>query len=107
MFKRRDSAYPLRERSRDWLKYKPQESVDLTITGFKAGGGKYDGLIGAVCFTYNGRTQTASGMSDAVRRDMSERPEAYIGRVAEFAFQCETTNGHLRHPQFKRMRPDK
>lgn len=105
VIKRRDSRYQGR-RSRDWLKLKPQSSIDLVITGFVAGGGKFDGQIGAVTFEYNGKTGRASGMNDATRRDMTEHPERYVGRLAEFAYHGPTTNGHLRHPQYKRLRDD-
>jgi bifunctional non-homologous end joining protein LigD len=106
--KRVDSAYRSGKRSRDWCKLKPQKSIDCKIVELPLDGqGKFSGLVGAVVFEIgNGKRGRASGMTDAVRRDMSENPGAYIGRLAEFAYQLQTKGGALRHPQYVRLRED-
>lgn len=106
VLKHRESTY-VGKRSARWLKIKPQQSRDLVITGFAAGGGKFSGQVGAVEFEHKGRTGRASGMNDALRQEMTDHPERFIGQVAEFAFHGLTKHGALRHPQFKRLRADK
>lgn len=49
----------------------------------------------------------ASGITDEMKKDMSEHPENYIGRVCELQAMSWTADGALRHPRFIRMRPDK
>jgi ATP-dependent DNA ligase len=107
--KRLSSTYRSGKRDRGWLKIKPTKSIDCVIVGVpRDGAGKYKGQVGAVQFDIgNGKTGRASGMTDAVRMDMTVNPDKYVGRMAEFAYQLMTRDGHLRHPQFVRMRPDR
>lgn len=97
-----------------WVKVKRYSTLDVIITGFtdakKGKTGKYEGQIGAaVVSVYAGgkivEVGQVSGMDDATRLDMSEKPKAYIGKVVEIAAQ-ELAKDRLRHPRFKRMRPD-
>ncbi|KZR57894.1 RNA ligase family protein [Pseudobacillus badius] len=48
-----------------------------------------------------------SGITEALRADMSLRPNAYIGQVMEISAMQRTNDGYYRHPQFKRLRDDK
>lgn len=48
-----------------------------------------------------------SGLTDELRKDMSENPDKYIGQVMEIRAMEKTRDGFYRHPQFSRMRPDK
>jgi ATP-dependent DNA ligase len=48
-----------------------------------------------------------SGLTDELRKDMSENPDKYIGQVMEIGAMEKTRDGFYRHPQFSRMRPDK
>jgi bifunctional non-homologous end joining protein LigD len=108
VLKRLDSPYSSGARNGDWIKLKPQRTADCRIVGLPCDGqGKFTGLVGAVEFEIEpGKIGRASGMTDAVRRDMTEHPERYLGCLAEFAYQTITCGGHLRHPQFRRLRPD-
>jgi ATP-dependent DNA ligase len=51
--------------------------------------------------------KVASGLTDAMRKDMSENPDNYIGHVVEVEAMSTTKDGALRHPVFVRMRDDK
>lgn len=48
-----------------------------------------------------------SGITDELRKDMSENPHNYIGEVMEIKAMQRTKDGFYRHPQFSRMRDDK
>jgi ATP-dependent DNA ligase len=108
VLKRRTSLYRSGQRHPDWVKLKPQKTIDLRIVGLpQDGAGKYSGMVGAVEFELpNGGTGRASGMTDEVRQEMTDHPERYLGRLAEFAYNQMTTGGCLRHPQFRRLRED-
>lgn len=52
--------------------------------------------------------RVASGLTDALREDMANQPEAYLGKVIEI--ECMSVNkkdGTVRHPCFKNIRLDK
>lgn len=87
-------------------KVKPVLTVDLIISGFVDGNGKYAGLVGAITCTDGEGKEVCkvSGMTDKVRI-MLEMGD--IGRVIEVAYQKVTNGGKLRHPRFKRFRDDK
>ena len=48
-----------------------------------------------------------SGLTDELRKDMSENPDKYIGECMEISAMERTRDGFYRHPVFNRMRPDK
>lgn len=90
----------------NWFKLKPVSTIDLIVTDFKEGNGKFLGLVGAlVCSTAEGhRIANVSGMDDAVRFELQESD---IGRVCEVRYQYVGSKGRLRHPAFIRWRDDK
>jgi hypothetical protein len=103
--KHRDSRYLGGARNGGWYKWKPGAEIEATCVGFTAGQGRHDGLVGAIRFRLqNGYEGAASGMSDAERREMTEHPERYVGKVIELSYQTLTTDGALRHPQYRRLR---
>lgn len=53
------------------------------------------------------RMGKASGCNEEMRKLMSESPDDYIGRAAEFTAMARSSTGTSRHPAFKRMRDDK
>jgi ATP-dependent DNA ligase len=48
-----------------------------------------------------------SGISDAVRADISDNRDGYIGAVIEIGAMEQLPSGAFRHPRFLRLRPDK
>jgi bifunctional non-homologous end joining protein LigD len=107
VLKRRDSPYR-GGRSRDWLKLKPQHTVDVTITGFQEGAGKRACQMATIEFTHNGTACVATVCDWDLGQAMFVRPQDYLGRIAEVAYHVGRAKGqeYLRHPVVTRMRPD-
>lgn len=93
-----------------WYKIKKFDTVDVQITGFQAGQGKYTGLIGAIVFVnpVTGIIGKCSGMTDEQRIDFTQRSKAgnMFGDWMEIRY-FGLTVGTPRHPQFVRLRPDR
>lgn len=95
-----------------WWKLKANDLMDAVIMGFKPGESSFKGMVGAIEFgqykngvlTYRGR---CSGMTMKVRQQMTANQGHYIGRVISLAYMGIMPSGSPRHPQFKKMRPDK
>lgn len=105
--------YPNKRPANNWLKIKKHSTMDVVITGFTEGKGKYKELIGAIEFgVYKSDTLvnigSCSGMTDEVRRDITDNPGKYLGTVMEVGYMQTTSDGHLRHPAMKQvLRTDK
>lgn len=95
------------KRSDSWLKIKDEKSVDVRVVGMKVGAGKYEGTLGALIVDYKGKEVPVSGMTDEQRRKFWKKPKSIVGKLIEVVFQEETERGSLRHPRYKRHRPDK
>ena len=95
------------KRSDAWLKLKAEESVDVRVVGTKKGAGKYEGTLGALIVNYKGKNVPVSGMTDLQRRKFWRNHKSIVGKLIEVVYQEETIHGSLRHPRYKRHRPDK
>jgi hypothetical protein len=95
----------LRQRYR-WVKIKPEETHDVTITGYVEGRGKHHGRLGYV--TTN-KGAVGSGFTDTERETLwaEAKAERLVGQVIEVGCLQLTQDGKFRHPFFVRMRPDK
>lgn len=109
-----NSQYYPGKRGAAWIKVKKHRTYDVIISGFYATESDTwakQGLIGSVIFSvYNDKgilieVGRSSGMTLAVRRDMSTNPALYKGQVCEIEGQ-EVLRDGIRHPRFIRMRPD-
>ena len=89
-----------------WIKVKPEETHDVTITGFSEGRGKHAGRLG---FVTTALGNVGSGFSDRERVVLWAEAQAgtLIGQVVEVAFMELSAAARFRHPRFIRMRPDK
>ena len=99
-----------------WYKVKAATTLDMIVTGYTEGKGKYEGFIGTIEFgrhtdegvVYVGR---CSGMTDELRRAISADRDAYLGKVIEVKSNdlVGTKNEYRtpRHPQFVCFRTDK
>ncbi|UGA43028.1 hypothetical protein HU230_0032865 [Bradyrhizobium quebecense] len=95
----------LRQRNH-WIKVKPEETHDVTITGFFEGRGKHSGRLGYVTTAKGG---VGSGFSDTERELLWAEAKAgrLVGQMIEVSCLEITLDGQFRHPFFVRMRPDK
>jgi ATP-dependent DNA ligase len=95
----------LRQSNR-WLKVKPAETHDVTITGFVEGNGKHLGRLGHVT---TDKGAIGSGFSDVEREILwaEAKAERLVGQVIEVSCMEFTPSGQFRHPSFVRLRPDK
>lgn len=89
-----------------WIKVKPEETHDISITGYAEGRGKHRGRLG---FVTTIRGAVGAGFTDAEREILWAEASAgrLVGQLIEVSCMQFTPNGQFRHPVFVRMRPDK
>lgn len=87
-----------------YLKVKPEETIDVPITGFYEGKGRNVGRLGGF-ITTQGRV--GSGLTDVQRQEYWDNKEALMGETVEVSCMQFTKTGKFRHPRFVRLRPDK
>lgn len=114
MLKNGLAAYSAGKRPKNtWSKLKDIATADVVVMGFKPGNGKYADSIGAVEFgQYKNGILTArsrcSGMDDALRNEISDNREDYLGKVMEVKYFGRVgPEKSFRHPVFKSFRDDK
>lgn len=115
MLKDEQAPYSPGLRSHAWLKHKNVATADVVFMGITEGKKALEGLAGAVVFgQYDGRLLKergkCSGMTDKVRRDITENWKEYTReeRVLEIAYNgFVVADGTFRHPQWKGFRDDK
>lgn len=111
MIKNVDSYYEWK-RSKNLLKMKLMDTIDLVVTDIYEGTGKYEGMMGGVYCDYKGfKLGVGSGWSDLARRTYWNKKNLILGKTIEIAYQAETKNKNgglsLSFPVFKSLRLDK
>ncbi|MGY4511400.1 hypothetical protein [Bradyrhizobium sp. USDA 3650] len=93
-------------RGNTWLKVKPEETHDVTITGYCQGRGRHLGRLGYVT-TIKGAV--GAGFTDAERELLWAEAKAgrLVGQIIEVSCMQFSPRGKFRHPSFIRMRPDR
>lgn len=116
-------------KSFEWLKLKPEDTLDLRVVGAYPGQKetKYEHCLGGIVVDHNGvEVNVGGGFSDKEREDIWQAYQEdmkviadrhltidefvggkLIGRLAEVEFSEVTPDGSLRHPRFIRFRDDK
>jgi len=95
-------------KSGEVLKLKPFKSLDMRIVSIYAGEGDFTGMAGGVVVTDGNITcRCGSGFDVHTREKMSSSPNEFIGKTVEIRYLEVTEENSLRHPTFKRFRPDK
>lgn len=117
ILKRRGSLYIPGKRLHDWQKIKTMSAGDFFIIDSNPGTGKNLGKVGSLQVAYwDGEKGVycadVSGMTDAFRDEVTDPEtgkvkEEWINVVIEVMAQGVTKNRRLRHPHYKRTRPDK
>jgi ATP-dependent DNA ligase len=90
-----------------WLFWKPINGVDRPVTKFHFFGWIGSVVLGAYVNGVLTRICTASGISEELRKDMTEDQDKYVGRVARVTYMEKTDDGYPRHPALKNIHEDK
>jgi len=107
------ARYASGQRGGGWTKIKPQDNIDVVVTGFKPGENGFAGMVGAVIFSQYDQqgnlieTGRCSGMDMTTRQHMTDNPDAWLGKVIEIKHMGIMPTGGFRHPQFAKLRDDK
>lgn len=96
------------KRSKQLLKVKHTEEYKLRVVDVVEGSGKYEDSMGALVLDYDGSfVGVGSGFTDAMRDEIWENPEKYVGRFVEIETFGKSTNAaggkSLNCPIFKRF----
>ena len=111
MIKNWDSTYEFK-RSKNLLKMKLMDTIDLMVVDIFEGSGKYSGVMGGVYVEYKGNTVgVGSGWSDFQREYYWNHKNEILGKTIEISYQAETKNKQgdysLSFPVVKNIREDK
>lgn len=111
MIKNVDSVYEFK-RSKNLLKMKLMDTIDLPVVDIFEGTGKYQGMMGGVYVDYKGyQVGVGSGWNDEQRQRYWDNPNEILGKTIEIAYQAETKNKNgglsLSFPVVKQIRVDK
>ena len=107
VLKEANSIYPFK-RSKNWLKWKPFDTLDLPIIGYEEGKNKNKGKLGKLFVDYKGiKGGVGGGYSDKLRQEFWEKRDEIVGQIIEIKHYGVTPDGSLKTAQFKRLRIDK
>jgi ATP-dependent DNA ligase len=109
MVKNPDGLYHWK-RHPDWQRYKPTQTIDVMITGYIEGKGKWKGALGAFWVKMPDGTECKSGggrIDLATRKDWWERRQSLLGTYVEVESKLTTKAGKMREPILIRLREDK
>lgn len=105
--------YAFGKRGHGWFKIKATVTIDCVVMGLPLDGkGQYVGQVGRMAL---GQVQGAelvercktNAPNNGQRREMTDHPDRYLGRVAEIKVYGWHEDGTPRHPTFLRWREDK
>lgn len=103
-----DALYEFK-RSKNILKVKVMQTMDLEIIGFEEGTGRNKGRLGALLVDYKGGVvKVGSGFTDFDRNFIWQNQHLYLGRIAEVQYfeitKDKTGKESLRFPVYKVLR---
>ena len=114
-----DAVYE-HKRTNNLIKIKKTYTMDMRVTDYEYGTGKYEGMIGSIhCEAIqNGckiECDVGSGLSDEQRLEWAQHPERIVGEIVEVSYfslsqdksVIGSMNYSLRFPRLKRVRNDK
>lgn len=106
-----DKPYEFK-RSKVLQKLKVMSTCDLKVIGFEEGDGKLKGTLGKIICSYKGfDLGVGSGFSEAMRDEVWNNQDKYLGKISEIQYFEQTNNDEgelsLRFPVFKQWRFDK
>lgn len=106
-----DKPYEFK-RSKVLQKLKVMSTCDLRVIRFEEGDGKLKGTLGKIICNYKGfDLGVGSGFSEAMRDEIWNNQDKYLGKISEIQYFEQTNNDEgglsLRFPVFKQWRFDK
>ncbi len=110
MVKKVDGLYEFGKRSKNIVKCKVFNDIDVVIEDWEYGTGRNELVCGALIFTYKGnKVKVGSGFSDSDRIDIAKNFDTkYKGKIMEVCYFEETKNKEgtysLRFPTFKGLK---
>ena len=104
----RDVTYKCKRHS-GLLKVKTFYTMDLKIIGFEEGNGKNEGTLGSIVVDYKGNRVGVGGFTDALRTEIWNNQDKYLGRIAEVKYKeitkdKSTGKESLQFPTFVQFR---
>ena len=111
MIKNWDSVYEFK-RSKNLLKMKLMDNIDLVVVDVYEGTGKYTAMLGGVYVEFRGnQVGVGSGWSDEQRQYYWKDKNRIVGKTIEIAYQAVSRNKDgkesLSFPVVKKVRDDK
>jgi DNA ligase-1 len=107
MIKNRHHVYRL-AKTYDWMKLKPEETVDVKCTGVYEGTGRLVGKLGGILVLFHKQTvRVGSGFSDKERELFWNDPSEIVNWIVEVTITEKTAANSMRHGRFIRRRYDK
>jgi DNA ligase-1 len=108
MYRNGDSPYEYK-RTKNLLKIKKMEDIELKLVAMEEGTGRHEGRLGAFVVEYEGSTvNIGSGFSDEQRQEYWDNKDKYIGEYVKTQYFEKTTNQEgkpsLRFPVFVTFR---
>lgn len=108
------------KRTADLIKVKNTYTIDMLVTNWEYGTGKYDGMVGALyCSAITDdkhiEAKVGTGISDEQRQLWADDPSLIVGKIVEVGYFSMSQNSgtygtklySLRFPRLKRVRYDK
>lgn len=104
VLKRLSSKYSY-GRSKSWVKWKEEITLDVLVEGYEEGTGRNEGRLGAFLCDLDGKKlKVGGGYSDEQRDDFWNRKDDIVGKIIEIKGQEITKDGVVRFPVFLRER---
>lgn len=107
MIKDLDASYKF-GRGPEVMKLKAFYDADCVVLRVEEGTGKFSQTCGNLVVDFNGvEVGVGSGLTDALREQIWDDPDSFIGRVVEIRYQEITPEGSLRFPTLVHFRNDR
>lgn len=96
------------KRSRNWVKIKERDNLDVEILEIVEGEGRFEGMLGAVVCELNGhKFNVGTGWKESERIVYWKNPNEILGKTLEMSYWKLSPDGVPLHPAKVQVRTDK
>lgn len=96
------------KRSRNWVKIKERDNLDLEVLQLIEGEGRFENMMGAVVCHINGHNfHVGTGWKESERKYFWKHPNNLLGKIIEIGYWKFSPDGVPLHPAKVRIREDK